>query len=69
MTGVSFVAPRSENKTAYGHLAVLARGTDQIFSWLYRIRPSVAHRGFTPLALNADVRTFVLYLGPTSSPK
>ncbi|KAH9170650.1 homogentisate 1,2-dioxygenase [Lactarius sanguifluus] len=38
MTGTSFVAPRSESKTA----------------WLYRIRPSVAHRGFTPLAANAD---------------
>jgi len=39
MTGTSFVAPRSESKTA----------------WLYRIRPSVAHRGFTPLAPNTDL--------------
>ncbi|KAH9954328.1 Homogentisate 1,2-dioxygenase [Russula dissimulans] len=38
MTGTSFVAPRVENKTA----------------WLYRIRPSVAHQGFTPLDPNPD---------------
>lgn len=26
-----------------------------IYSWLYRIRPAVAHQGFTPLPLNPDV--------------
>ncbi|KAI0059248.1 homogentisate 1,2-dioxygenase [Artomyces pyxidatus] len=39
ITGTSFVAPRAESKTA----------------WLYRIRPSVAHKGFTPLPDNPDL--------------
>ncbi|KAN0104027.1 homogentisate 1,2-dioxygenase [Russula decolorans] len=39
MTGSSFTAPRAESKTA----------------WLYRIRPSVAHQGFTALGVNPDL--------------
>ncbi|THH13886.1 hypothetical protein EW146_g6398 [Bondarzewia mesenterica] len=39
MTGTSFMAPRAESKTA----------------WLYRIRPSVAHKGFTRLPDNPDL--------------
>ncbi|KAI0046174.1 homogentisate 1,2-dioxygenase [Auriscalpium vulgare] len=39
LTGTSFVAPRADSKTA----------------WLYRIRPSVAHKGFTPLPDNPDL--------------
>ncbi|KAI0257822.1 homogentisate 1,2-dioxygenase-domain-containing protein [Gloeopeniophorella convolvens] len=39
MTGTSFVAPRAESKTA----------------WMYRVRPSVAHKGFTPLEPNPDL--------------
>lgn len=41
MTGTSFVAPRSENKNA----------------WLYKIRPSVAHQGFTKLPDNPDLES------------
>ena len=40
---------------------IFARSADRSISWLYRIRPSVAHKGFTPLAVNADVRPLVLY--------
>ncbi|ETW82786.1 homogentisate 1,2-dioxygenase A1 [Heterobasidion irregulare TC 32-1] len=39
MTGTSFVAPRAESRTA----------------WFYRIRPSVAHQGFTSLPDNPDL--------------
>ena len=52
MTGASFVAPRAENFSA----------------WLYRIRPSVAHQGFTRLPDNPDVRSnpFVRARDPSS---
>ncbi|KAJ7503555.1 homogentisate 1,2-dioxygenase [Mycena galericulata] len=46
MTGASFVAPRAENVTA----------------WLYRIRPSVAHQGFTKLPDNPDLESNFLPL-------
>ncbi|PPQ83494.1 hypothetical protein CVT25_006984 [Psilocybe cyanescens] len=48
MTGASFVAPRSENVTA----------------WLYRIRPSVAHKGFKRLPDNEDLESCFLPLNP-----
>jgi len=48
MTGSSFVAPRAEN----------------IHSWLYRIRPSVAHQGFTRLQDNPDLESCFLPLNP-----
>ncbi|KII89653.1 hypothetical protein PLICRDRAFT_39775 [Plicaturopsis crispa FD-325 SS-3] len=48
MTGTSFVAPRAENKHA----------------WLYRIRPSVAHQGFTSLPDNPDLESCFLPLNP-----
>jgi hypothetical protein len=57
MTGSSFVAPRAESKTAYVYAATtFTHDADRSISWLYRIRPSVAHKGFTPLAVNPDVR-------------
>jgi len=48
MTGSSFVAPRAESLTA----------------WLYRIRPSVAHQGFTRLPDNPDLESCFLPLNP-----
>ncbi|TFK35605.1 homogentisate 1,2-dioxygenase [Crucibulum laeve] len=48
MTGASFVAPRAENFNA----------------WLYRIRPSVAHKGFTRLPDNPDLESCFLPLNP-----
>lgn len=48
MTGASFVAPRAENQSA----------------WLYRIRPSVAHQGFTKLPENPDLESNFLPLNP-----
>ncbi|KAA1467122.1 homogentisate 1,2-dioxygenase [Dentipellis sp. KUC8613] len=48
MTGTSFVAPRAESKTA----------------WLYRLRPSVAHQGFTPLPDNPDIEHNFSTLNP-----
>ncbi|KAJ7116560.1 homogentisate 1,2-dioxygenase [Mycena epipterygia] len=48
MTGSSFVAPRAENHSA----------------WLYRIRPSVAHQGFTKLPENPDLESNFLPLNP-----
>ncbi|KAF8181308.1 homogentisate 1,2-dioxygenase [Pholiota molesta] len=48
LTGASFVAPRSENLSA----------------WLYRIRPSVAHQGFTRLPDNPDLESCFLPLNP-----
>jgi len=48
MTGSSFVAPRAENLSA----------------WLYRIRPSVAHQGFTKLPENPDLESNFLPLNP-----
>ncbi|KAF9478838.1 homogentisate 1,2-dioxygenase [Pholiota conissans] len=48
MTGASFVAPRAENLNA----------------WLYRIRPSVAHQGFTRLPDNPDLESCFLPLNP-----
>ncbi|TFY64661.1 hypothetical protein EVG20_g5872 [Dentipellis fragilis] len=48
MTGTSFVAPRAESKTA----------------WLYRLRPSVAHQGFTPLPDNPDLEHNFSTLNP-----
>jgi homogentisate 1,2-dioxygenase len=48
MTGSSFVAPRAENLNA----------------WLYRIRPSVAHKGFTRLQDNPDLESCFLPLNP-----
>ncbi|KAH7336479.1 putative homogentisate 1,2-dioxygenase [Rhexocercosporidium sp. MPI-PUGE-AT-0058] len=41
ITGSAFVAPRSANKKA----------------WLYRMRPAVAHRGFTSLPDNPDMES------------
>ncbi|KAJ3889044.1 homogentisate 1,2-dioxygenase [Lentinula edodes] len=46
MTGASFVAPRAENLNA----------------WLYRIRPSVAHQGFSKLPDNPDFESNFLPL-------
>ncbi|KAJ3825824.1 homogentisate 1,2-dioxygenase [Lentinula raphanica] len=48
MTGASFVAPRADNLNA----------------WLYRIRPSVAHQGFTKLPDNPDMESNFLPLNP-----
>ncbi|KAF8960037.1 homogentisate 1,2-dioxygenase [Flammula alnicola] len=48
MTGASFVAPRAEN----------------LHAWLYRIRPSVAHQGFTRLPDNPDLESCFLPLNP-----
>jgi len=48
MTGASFVAPRAENHSA----------------WLYRIRPSVAHQGFTRLPDNPDLESHFLPTNP-----
>ncbi|KAF8207020.1 homogentisate 1,2-dioxygenase [Mycena galopus ATCC 62051] len=48
MTGSSFVAPRVDNQS----------------SWLYRIRPSVAHQGFTRLPDNPDLESNFLPLNP-----
>ncbi|KAJ6553584.1 homogentisate 1,2-dioxygenase [Mycena vulgaris] len=48
LTGSSFVAPRAENQSA----------------WLYRIRPSVAHQGFTKLPENPDLESNFLPLNP-----
>ncbi|KAF9007503.1 homogentisate 1,2-dioxygenase [Cyathus striatus] len=48
MTGSSFVAPRVDNLNA----------------WLYRIRPSVAHKGFTRLPDNPDMESCFLPLNP-----
>ncbi|KAJ6549472.1 homogentisate 1,2-dioxygenase [Mycena sp. CBHHK59/15] len=48
MTGSSFVAPRVDNQSA----------------WLYRIRPSVAHQGFTKLPDNPDLESNFLPLNP-----
>ncbi|KAF8812720.1 homogentisate 1,2-dioxygenase [Phlegmacium glaucopus] len=48
MTGSSFVAPRAEN----------------LHSWLYRIRPSVAHQGFDRLPDNPDLESCFLPLNP-----
>ncbi|KAI5310187.1 hypothetical protein KEM55_000742 [Ascosphaera atra] len=48
MTASAFVAPRHVNKKA----------------WLYRARPSVAHKGFTDLAGNDDVESTFLPLNP-----
>ncbi|KAF5349996.1 hypothetical protein D9756_009226 [Leucocoprinus leucothites] len=48
MTGSPFVAPRHENMQA----------------WLYRIRPSVAHQGFTRLPDNPDMESSFLSLNP-----
>nr|GAT52499.1 predicted protein [Mycena chlorophos] len=48
MTGASFVSPRAEN----------------LNNWLYRIRPSVAHQGFTPLPDNPDLESTFLPLNP-----
>ncbi|KIM39361.1 hypothetical protein M413DRAFT_198003 [Hebeloma cylindrosporum] len=48
MTGSSFVAPRAEN----------------LHTWIYRIRPSVAHQGFTRLPDNPDLESCFLPLNP-----
>lgn len=48
MTGTSFVAPRHQNQHA----------------WLYRIRPAVAHQGFTALPANPDLESNFLPLNP-----
>ncbi|PFH48462.1 hypothetical protein AMATHDRAFT_65365 [Amanita thiersii Skay4041] len=48
MTGNSFVAPRAEN----------------FHAWLYRIRPSVAHKGFKRLPDNPDLESNFLPLNP-----
>ncbi|KAF9448554.1 homogentisate 1,2-dioxygenase [Macrolepiota fuliginosa MF-IS2] len=48
MTGASFVAPKQENTK----------------NWLYRIRPSVAHQGFSRLPTNPDLESNFLPLNP-----
>ncbi|KZT35455.1 Homogentisate 1,2-dioxygenase [Sistotremastrum suecicum HHB10207 ss-3] len=48
MTGTSFVAPRAENQNA----------------WLYRIRPAVAHQGFTRLPESPDLESNFLPINP-----
>ncbi|KAJ2926805.1 hypothetical protein H1R20_g10263, partial [Candolleomyces eurysporus] len=48
LTGASFVAPRAENVNA----------------WMYRIRPSVAHKGFARLPDNPDLESCFLKLNP-----
>ncbi|KAJ1302530.1 hypothetical protein OPQ81_002847 [Rhizoctonia solani] len=48
ITGSSFVAPRKDNLSA----------------WLYRIRPAVAHQGFTPLPDNPDLESNFFPLNP-----
>lgn len=48
MTGSPFIAPRHENLNAF----------------LYRIRPSVAHQGFTALPDNPDLEACFLSLNP-----
>ncbi|CAE6464622.1 unnamed protein product [Rhizoctonia solani] len=48
ITGSSFVAPRKDNLNA----------------WLYRIRPAVAHQGFTPLPDNPDLESNFFPLNP-----
>ncbi|KAF8576002.1 Homogentisate 1,2-dioxygenase [Ramaria rubella] len=48
MTGTAFVAPRHENQNA----------------WLYRIRPAVAHQGFTALPKNPDLESNFLPINP-----
>ncbi|KZV88277.1 Homogentisate 1,2-dioxygenase [Exidia glandulosa HHB12029] len=48
MTGTAFVAPRAQNQNA----------------WLYRIRPAVAHQGFTKLADNPDLESNFSPLNP-----
>ncbi|KAF8579366.1 homogentisate 1,2-dioxygenase [Ramaria rubella] len=51
VTGTAFVAPRCENQNA----------------WLYRIRPAVAHDGFTALARNPDLESNFLPANPRIS--
>ncbi|KAF9460311.1 homogentisate 1,2-dioxygenase [Collybia nuda] len=48
ITGSSFVAPRAE----------------MLSTWLYRIRPSVAHQGFTPLPGNPDLESHFFPTNP-----
>ncbi|KAJ6027598.1 uncharacterized protein N7446_003807 [Penicillium canescens] len=48
ITATAFVAPRHANKKA----------------WLYRVRPAVAHRGFTELPDNEDTESNFLPLNP-----
>jgi len=48
MTASAFVAPRQSNKKA----------------WLYRVRPAVAHQGFTDLPDNKDTESNFLPLNP-----
>lgn len=49
ITGTAFVTPRAENQNA----------------WLYRVRPSVAHKGFTKLPKNPDLESNFLPLNPS----
>lgn len=46
---------REQDSVCYS-ATTFTHDADQSISWLYRIRPSVAHKGFTPLAVNPDVR-------------
>ncbi|EMD34039.1 hypothetical protein CERSUDRAFT_117547 [Gelatoporia subvermispora B] len=48
LNGTAFTAPRAQNQN----------------SWLYRIRPSVAHKGFTKLPDNPDLESNFLPLNP-----
>ncbi|KAI0322556.1 homogentisate 1,2-dioxygenase [Amylostereum chailletii] len=48
LTGASFITPRAESQSA----------------WLYRIRPSVAHQGFSPLPDNPDLEHNFSTLNP-----
>jgi homogentisate 1,2-dioxygenase len=59
MTGTAFVAPRAENQNSSVISPLFPSICIQYkcrYRWLYRIRPSVAHQGFTKLPDNPDVR-------------
>lgn len=67
MTGTSFVAPRAHNQNAYAHTRLPIEHIIyfvKLCRWLYRIRPSVAHQGFTKLPANPDVS----YIAQLQSP-
>ncbi|RDB26239.1 Homogentisate 1,2-dioxygenase [Hypsizygus marmoreus] len=48
LTGTPFATPRAQN----------------LYAWLYRIRPSVAHQGFTELPDNEDLESTFLPINP-----
>ena len=56
LNGTPFVTPRRENQSVYVPLdCAYRRLTDAQHSFMYRIRPSVAHKGYTALPDNPDV--------------